>query len=133
VNLRRRVAFAGRLSDSLIRLGPLNLGLDGVLSWIPGVGEIYGFAAAGYILGQGVRAGVPASVLALAGALMAGRTVISAIPLAGPAASDLLTLHRLAARLIVKDIDKRLEARGVLPEPLRGEALWRRRRRAVSA
>ena len=131
LTIRRHVALAGRLSDGLMRLGPFSIGLDGLLSWIPGVGEIYGFAAAGYILGQGARARVPASTLALAGALMAGRTVISAVPFAGPAAADLLTLHRLAARMIVRDIDRRLAAGGV-PAPRPGP-LWRRRRQIAPA
>ena len=41
VRLRDSVALVGRLSDSLVHFGPFRLGLDGVLSWIPGVGELY--------------------------------------------------------------------------------------------
>ena len=103
----------GRLSDGLVRVGPWSLGLDGVLSWIPGVGEIYSAGAAAFLLGQGVRAKVPAGMLAVAAALMGGRTIITAVPFAGPLASDLLTMHRWSAKLIVAAIDKKLE------EPLR--------------
>lgn len=123
--IRRRVELAGRLSDSLIRLGPFSLGVDGILDWIPGVGEAYSLAAGAYIVGQGARAGVPVPTLAVASALMLGRTAITAVPLAGPLAADLLTSHRFAARMICTAIDRKIEAgSGQAP---RGP-LWRRRR-----
>ncbi len=68
--IRDSVAIVGRLSDSLVRLGPFRLGLDGVLSWIPGLGEIYSAAAAAFILVQGLRAGVPPHILVLCAVLM---------------------------------------------------------------
>ncbi len=108
--LRDSVELVGRLSDSVVRAGPLSLGLDGVLSWVPGLGELYSVAAGGFILVQGVRAGVPAPTLALAGALMLGRTAISAVPLAGPAAADLFTAHKWSARLVSRAIDRKLAA-----------------------
>ncbi|MBV8682443.1 MAG: DUF4112 domain-containing protein [Caulobacteraceae bacterium] len=123
--IRRSVELAGRLSDGLVRLGPLSLGLDGVLDWVPGLGEAYSLAAGAFIVGQGARAGVPTRTLAVAAALMLGRTAITAVPLAGPLAADLLTSHRFAARMICTAIDKKLEAKGA--KAARGP-LWRRRR-----
>lgn len=124
IRIRDSVAMVGRLSDSLFRLGPLRLGIDGVLSWIPGVGEVYSLAAAAFILVQGLRARVPASVLVTCAALMAGRTMVSAIPLAGPAAADLFTAHRWSAKLVVKAIDAMLPVVDRSPpSPFRG--LWR--------
>jgi hypothetical protein len=108
--IRKSVALVGRLSDGLIRFGPFSIGIEGVLSWIPGVGELYGSGAAAFLLIQGARARVPASTLLLAAGLMTGRTLISAIPIAGAAASDLLTAHKWAARLIVAAIDRRIAA-----------------------
>jgi hypothetical protein len=108
--IRASVALIGRLSDGLVRVGPFSLGIEGVLSWVPGVGELYGSGAAAFLLVQGARARVPASTLLLAAGLMTGRTLISAIPIAGAAASDLLTAHKWAARLIVAAIDKRIAA-----------------------
>jgi hypothetical protein len=127
--IRRGVDRMGRLSDNIVRLGPFSLGLDGVLSWIPGIGEIYSGAAAAYLLTQGVRARVPVSTLLLAAALMGGRTLITAIPLAGPAASDLLTMHKWSAKLIVAAIDRRLgaQAPGSSAKPGAGRPLWRSR------
>ena len=117
--LRRSVERVGRWSDGLIRLGPWGLGLDGVLSWIPGVGEAYSALAAAIILIQGFRARVPLPTLILAAALMAGRTAVSAIPLVGPLAADLLTLHRRSARLVTAAIDRRLadDAQGAGADP----------------
>ncbi|MEO8812620.1 MAG: DUF4112 domain-containing protein [Caulobacteraceae bacterium] len=108
--IRRNVDRMGRLSDNLVRIGPWSLGLDGVLSWIPVAGEIYSGAAAAFLLTQGVRARVPVSTLLLAAAMMGGRTVITAVPFAGPAAADLLTMHKWSARLIVRAIDRKLAA-----------------------
>jgi hypothetical protein len=108
LRIRDSVAFVGRMSDGLLRLGPLSLGIDGVLSWVPGLGEVYSTAAGAFILIQGVRAGVPVTTLALAGGLMLSRTAVSAIPLAGPLAADLFTAHRWSARLVVGAIDRKL-------------------------
>ena len=90
--IRASVQLVGRLSDSIVRVGPLSLGLDGVLSWVPGLGEVYSVVAAGFLLVQGFRAQVPLETLLTCAAMMGGRTVISAVPLAGPALADLLTL-----------------------------------------
>lgn len=122
-SIRDSVNLVGRLSDSLVRLGPFSLGVDGVLSWIPGVGEIYSLGAAAFILTQGARAGVPRSVLARAALVLGVRTLGDAVPLAGPVFADLFTAHRWAARMIVEAIDRQL---GVEPPPRRAP-LWRGR------
>jgi hypothetical protein len=92
--IRRSLELVGRLSDGIIQVGPFGLGLEALFDWIPGVGEVYGFGAGAFIIVQGVRAGVPVPTLVLAGALMSARTLISAVPLAGPLAADILTLLR---------------------------------------
>jgi hypothetical protein len=106
--IRDSVAIVGRLSDSLVRFGPFRLGMDGALSWVPGLGEAYSTLAGGFIIIQGLRAGVPLHLLALCALLMASRTTVGAIPLAGPLAADLFTAHRWSAKLVVHAIDARL-------------------------
>jgi hypothetical protein len=106
--IRDGVARLGSLSDSVIKVGPLSLGLDGLLAWAPGVGELYSAAAGSYMLVQGVRAGVSPAVLAGCAGLLFGRTALTAIPLAGPLAADLLTAHKWSARLITSAIDRKL-------------------------
>ena len=108
IRIRDSVATVGRLSDSLFRFGPLRLGVDGILSWIPGLGEVYSTVAAGFILVQGIRARVPVHILVICAALMGSRTLVSAIPLAGPVAADLFTAHRWSAKLVVGAINAML-------------------------
>jgi hypothetical protein len=107
-SIRDSVRWVGRLSDNVIRLGPFGIGLDGVLSWIPGVGEIYSIVAGAFIVVQGARARVPLPILAAAAALLACRTLITEIPIAGAAFSDVFTAHRWAAAMIVRAIDRKL-------------------------
>ncbi len=122
--IRAGVARIGKLSDGILRLGPMRLGLDGILAWAPGVGEIYSAAAGTYIIVQGLRAGVSAPVLAACAALMFGRTTLSAIPLVGPLAADLLTAHRWSSRLVIAAIDRKLARLGAEPGPVQSPA-WR--------
>jgi hypothetical protein len=110
IGLRDSVALVGRLSDSLVRFGPFRLGIDGILSWVPGVGELYSTGAAAFILVQGLRARVPLGTLAICAVLMGSRTIITAVPLAGPAVADVFLAHRISARLVVKAIDAMLPA-----------------------
>jgi hypothetical protein len=118
--IRDSVSLVGRLSDSIVRLGPFSLGIDGVLSWIPAVGEIYSMLAGGFILIQGVRAGVPVPVLAGAALILGLRTFGSAVPVAGAVFADLFTAHRWAARMVVLAIDRRLASAGATP----GQQAW---------
>jgi hypothetical protein len=103
--IRDSIALVGRLSDGLVRIGPFSLGLEGILSWVPGIGEAYGALAGAFIVIQGARAGAPIRVLAAATAILSLRTVASAFPLAGPAFSDVFTAHKWAAALVVRALD----------------------------
>ena len=106
--IRDRVAFAGRLSDSLFKIGPLSIGLDGLAAWIPGLGEIYSVVVGGFIIVQGARAGVPGSVLTGAVALLGIRTLGTAVPVVGALFADAFTAHKWAAAMIVREINKQL-------------------------
>ncbi len=128
-SIRDSVSLVGHLSDSIVRLGPFSLGIDGVLSWIPGVGEVYSLGAGAFILAQGYRAGVPASVLASAALVLGIRTMGDTVPIAGALFADVFTAHKWAARMVVRAIDQRL---GVPTADLRG-ARWWERRRSVTA
>jgi hypothetical protein len=112
--IRLSVLKVGALSDALFHLGPFSIGLDGILDWVPGVGEFYSLAAGGFLLVQGVRAKVGAGTLIVAATLMGARAVITAVPLAGPLAADLLTTHKWSAKLIARAIERRM-AQGPAP------------------
>src|SRR5580658_1643822 len=122
-SIRDSVSLIGRLSDSLIKIGPFSLGIDGVLSWIPAVGEAYSLGAGAFILVQGSRAGVPASVLASAALVLGIRTLGDIVPIAGPLFADVFTAHKWAAKMIVRAIDERL---GEPTAGLRRERWWER-------
>jgi hypothetical protein len=121
-SIRNSVSLVGRLSDSIVRVGPFSLGIDGVLSWIPAVGEIYSLGAGAFILAQGVRAGVPVSVLARSAFVLGVRTFGDVIPFAGPLFADVFTAHKWAANMVVRAIDQRLGA----PVADMGAAQWDR-------
>ena len=123
--IRTRVEQVGKLSDGLVRVGVFRLGVDGLLAWIPGVGELYSVAAGGYILYLGLQAGVSAQTLATCGALMLGRTTIGAVPIAGALAADLFTAHRWSAKLVLKEIDRKLAAAGAPVRPTAGDRFRR--------
>ena len=106
--IRRSVLKMGDLSDNLVHLGPFSIGLDGILDWIPGAGELYSVAAGAFLIVQGARAKVGAPTLVVAGILMGARAMITAIPLAGPLAADFLTMHKWSARLIARAIERRI-------------------------
>jgi len=120
--LRDSVAFVGRMSDGIARLGPLSIGLDGVLSWVPGVGDLYSTLAGAFIVIQGARAGLPMSTLIGATALLGVRTIAGSVPVAGSAFADLFTAHRWAAAMVVRGIDRKLGVSVVDPDPI-----WRSR------
>ena len=112
-SIRNSVAMIGRLSDGLVRLGPFNLGLDGVLAWVPGLGDVYSALAGGFIVVQGARAGVPGVVLGGAALLIGCRTIVGAVPIAGSAFADFFTAHKWAAAMVVRAIDAQ---RGTTPQ-----------------
>jgi len=116
-SIRDSVRMVGRLSDSIVSIGPFSLGIDGVLSWIPAVGEIYSLSAGAFILIQGARAGVSTSVLARAALVLGIRIFGDAVPFAGPLFADLFTAHKWAAKMIVQAIDQQL---GEPVQPSRG-------------
>jgi len=111
--LRAAIERVGRLSDGLFRLGPLRIGVDGVLAWIPfaPVGAIYSLAAGLYLLVQGYRAYAPARVLAAAAALIGLRTLVTVVGeeslplLASELAVDLFRAHKWSADLLIRAVD----------------------------
>lgn len=113
---RRRVEGLGVLSDGLFRLGPLKIGLDGLLAWLPGVGEAYSLGVGVGLVSLGARARLPVSVLLQAAALIGLRSLAGApaSALLGPlypvsaGLVDVFRAHKWAADLIIRAMDQRL-------------------------
>ncbi len=107
-NGRASIERIAHISDNLIGFGPFGIGLDGMLAWVPGVGEIYSLGAGAALVIQGYRARVPASVLIQAGLLVSVRTLSNVFPVLGGAFVDLFRGHRMAAKMLVRAIDDTL-------------------------
>ena len=120
---RAMIERIGRLSDSLIRIGPWGIGLDGILAWIPGLGELYSVGAGGLLLLEAYRARVHPLVMAQAAAIIAVRTFVdfgNVIPIVGIGSSlivDLFRGHRWAARMLARSIDETIYLQGP-PDPV---------------
>jgi hypothetical protein len=108
-SIRDSVNWVGKLSDNILHVGPLTIGVDAVLTWIPGVGELYSTAAGAFIVVQGARAGVPWLTLAGAAAILALRTTASAVPLVGEVFAGVFTAHKWAAKMIINSIDRQID------------------------
>lgn len=94
-----------KLSDRVIGIGPFGVGLDGLLTWVPGVGLAYSVLAGGWLLVQGARAKAAPGTLAR----MAGYLVIDAatseVPVVGDAVDVIFPGHLMAAKALQKDIE----------------------------
>jgi hypothetical protein len=111
-NNRASIERISKLSDNLIGIGPIGIGLDGILAWIPGVGELYSIGAGAALIAEGYRARVPAAVLAQAGLLVSIRTLANIFPFVGGVVVDFFRGHRMAARMLVRAIDDTLYIEG---------------------
>lgn len=112
-----------KLSDRVIGFGPFGIGLDGLLTWIPGAGIVYSVGAGAYLVFQAFRAGAGGlTVLRMLGYLVVD-TATSEVPIIGDAIDLLFPGHLLAATALQKDIEHR---HGV-PEGM--ESVLRRPRR----
>ena len=102
----------GDLSDNIVGVGPFGIGLDGVLAWVPIVGTAYSLGAGAMLLHQGWRARVATPRLALAGAMLLGRTAVGVVPIAGDILVDLLRGHRYAAKVLQRGVERTLYVEG---------------------
>jgi len=108
-----------RLSDRIIGIGPISLiGLDGILSWFPGVGIAYSVGASLVLLWQAFRARVSPGTLVAATLILIANDVpeaFSLLPVVGEFGAAINTLfqgHLFAANLIQKNIEKTLYIEG---------------------
>ncbi len=103
----RRAETIKRLSDRLIGLGPLGIGLDGVLSWVPGVGPIYSAAAGLLLMGHAMHARASVATLLRMGLYLVVDTVTDTVWGLGSAVDTLFPGHLMAAKALQKDIESR--------------------------
>lgn len=96
-----------RVSDRLVSVGPMGVGLDGVLAWVPGAGTLYSLGAGGLLLYEGVRAGAAPRTLVRMVAYIALDSAASVPPVIGWVVDTLFPGHLMAAKALQKDIEAR--------------------------
>lgn len=98
-----------KLSDRVVGIGPFGVGLDGILTWIPGAGIVYSAGASAYLLYLAMTSGASLGTLAKMAGYLGLDMLLSDFPI--PGVSDLFDLlwqgHLLAANSLQKDIEAR--------------------------
>ncbi len=111
-NIRMAVERTKKVSDNLIGIGPVGIGLDGILAFVPGAGELYSLAAGGLLLFEGVRARAAPTTLLTMGTILLLDTIMSAIPGVGGVADALFTGHKWSANMLLKHMDETIYYEG---------------------
>lgn len=105
-SIRRSVNDWRKISDRLFEVGPLKVGLDGILTWIPGVGDAYGLGASAFMLTQAARAGASSETMTKMAVLLGVDAVVGSIPVAGDLFDMAFRAHARAARVLTEEIDR---------------------------
>lgn len=130
-NIRRSVERIGDVSDNVVRLGPLKLGLEAVLEFVPFLGEIYSIVAGLFLLIEGARARVPGATLMAIAFLIGVRTVLGAgnfvpgIGVIAELAAAAFRAHKISADMIAKAMDDTLYVEGRKGDPEYDDAVAR--------
>jgi hypothetical protein len=121
-NIRRNVEQITKLSDRIIGIGPLGIGLDGILAGFPVAGVVFSAAAAVLLMIQGLRARASLGTLMHMGILLAIDTLIDVPPGAVITAivDTLFTGHKWAGNVLLKHMDNTVYVEGP-PRSLRGQ------------
>lgn len=117
-----------RLSDRLVSVGPIGVGLDGVLAWVPVAGTVYSLGAGALLISEGIAAGARPVTLARMAAYIALDTASSVPPVVGWIVDTLFPGHLMAARALQKDIEARhgpSELADDWPRGAKGRRGWR--------
>ena len=110
------------VADRLITVGPLSIGLDGMLAPVPVVGTLFSLGAGLWLIVEGFRAGASSFTLARMGFYVGFRTAASVVPIEGWLVDILFRGHMLAANALQRDIERRFGA----PSPADVRRAWRR-------
>ena len=115
--IRRSVDDWRQISDRLFRVGPLKVGLDGILTWIPGVGDAYTLGAGAFLLAQAARAGASQECITRMALLIGVDAVVGSVPVAGDLFDMVFRAHARAADVLKDEIDRLHTLALPAPEP----------------
>lgn len=130
-NIRQSVERIGNVSDNVIHFGPIKLGLEAALEFVPFVGELYSLGAGFLLLVEGLRARVPGSTLVSVATLVVIRTAVGsldAIPglnIAGDLIAGAFRAHKIGSDMIAKAMDDTLYIEGHKGDPEYADVLAR--------
>lgn len=94
-----------RLSDRAVGVGPFGIGMDGLLTWIPGLGDAYTIGAGGWLIVQALRAHATPGTLLRMAAYLTSDAATALVPLGGAVVDTLFPAHAMAAKALQKDIE----------------------------
>lgn len=137
-DIRRSIASIGRISDNVVGVGPFGIGLEGVLEFVPVVGELYSLAAGFMLILQGIRVHAPFFTLVWGTFLILLRTLIGAVDdipfigllppgLVGDVMAGFFRAHRMVSNMLVEGIDQTLFVEGRRKDPGNADILARAR------
>ena len=95
-----------RLSDRIVKVGPLNLGIDFALALLPIGGGLYTIGLGGWLLYKGWEAKASPKTLARMAAYVGVDALTAEVPLLGAAVDMLFPGHILAVRALRSDLER---------------------------
>ena len=104
-----------KVSDRVIGIGPFGVGLDGLLTWLPGAGIVYSLAAGGFLMVEALRGGASIMTLARMLTYLGVDALTSEIPVVGDAVDFFWQGHLMAATALQKDVEDRHGAPADVP------------------
>ncbi len=112
-NIRLGVDRIVRISDRIVGIGPVGIGLDGLLAAVPGLGVFYSAVAGGALIFEGIRARASVGVLIQMAAYLAVDTLLD-VPggVLNSILDTLFTGHKWSANLLFKHMDETIYIEG---------------------
>ena len=104
--IRGSVEQWSRVSDRLFSVGGFGVGLDGILTWIPGIGGVYSLGVGGFLLVQAHRARASRSTMTKMALMLGTDALIGEVPIIGYAFDFLFRSHARSARILLKEIER---------------------------
>ena len=96
-----------RLSDRVVKVGPLNLGLDSALALLPIGGGLYTVGVGAWLVYMGWKVEAAPATLARMAAYVGADALTAGVPVLGAAVDMLLPGHILAVRALRADLERR--------------------------
>lgn len=124
-NIRGNIERTIKLSDNIVGIGPMGIGLDGILSWFGGAGAAYSAGAGAILLMDGMRArAAPMVLIQMLAILLIDTLLPLGPPGLGAVADTLFTGQKWAGGMLIKHMDDTIYFEGTRKE-VQGTAEYR--------